>query len=196
MVNPGVSKGDVGIKRVFPRRIRMGREGQSAVFDAFIFFIILISASMFIYIIPNNLIIHNENLLSSQYRHEYVDDTLRAVLRSTIDPTSYVMDGKIHEVSEIDVQRAIQLYMELRFETDHGSTLYELTELRTSIGAAFESAIPSEYEFSVDVTFTKGIYTISELVVGEDTHKTTKYSASFVSALSGSALTIILSIWS
>lgn len=173
---------------------RMGRSGQSAVFDAVIFFIILASASALIYIIPTTIVKQNEDLLLSQYKSEVVDSTLKAVLRSTINSTSFVKNDDRHDIFDIDVHRAIQLYMELKYEMSEGITC-NLTELRTDIGNTFKTAIPPEYEFSLNVTFTKGATSISEIVTGEIAPKSTKYSSSLEVDLSDAILVIVLSIW-
>lgn len=173
---------------------RTRRSGQSAVFDAVIFFLILASASVLIYIIPTTIVKQNEDLLHSHYKREVVDSTLKAVLRSTINSTSFMKNGDKHDVFDIDVHRAIQLYMELRYEMSEGLTC-NLTELRTDIGNAFKTAVPPEYEFSLNVTFTKGANSILEIVAGEIAPKSTKYSSSSESDLGDATLVIILSIW-
>jgi len=175
-------------------RLSSRRSGQSAVFDAVIFFIILASASVLIYIIPTTIVKHNEDLLLSQYKSEVVDSTLKAVLRSTINSTSFSKNNEKYNVFDIDVQRAIQLYIELRYEMSKGLTC-DLAGLRTDIGNAFKTAVPPEYEFSLNITYTKGATYISEIVAGEIAPKSTKYSSSSESDLGNATLVIILSIW-
>ena len=99
------------VTRDVSRRGRMGRQGQSAVFDAFLFFIILTSASILTYIVPGTLARQIEELLSSQYRDELADDTFKAVLKSTINSTSFVKNGEANDVNDVDVMSATAIYM-------------------------------------------------------------------------------------
>lgn len=176
------------------REWRIGRKGQSAVFDAVIFFIILTSASIFIYIVPSNLARQNEELLLSQYRTELVDNTLKAVLKSTMNSTHFEKNGEIMEVNDVDVRSAIHLYMELRYEMGKGLAC-NLTEMMNAIGSAFRTAIPSGYDYSLNATYTKGETSISDIVSGEIAPRTTRYAASSGIDLGSERFLIILSIW-
>jgi hypothetical protein len=172
----------------------MGRKGQSSLFDAILFFLVLTSASIFMYVVPGSLMSQNEELRVSEYRREFVDGTLSAVLGSTIRSTSFVKDRTEHLVFDIDTRQAIQLYMELKYEMIEGS-LCNLTELRRDIDNSFKTAVPPEFEFSVDVRYVKGSIIIEETVSGQDPPKVTKYSSVFEASTGDFEFSIVLSIW-
>jgi hypothetical protein len=175
-------------------RIGIGRQGQSAVFDAFLFFTILTSASILTYIVPNTIANQNQELLSFEYRDELADDTLNAVMKSTINSTSFIKNGDLHSLYDADVLSAIFIYMELKHETKKGAST-DLSNLRNSIEHEFDNAVPGEYRYSLESTYSKGSSAVSDIIAGEEAPKTTK-AASFFEADDGeSILTIIFSIW-
>jgi hypothetical protein len=180
-------------KRALPRR-GIGRRGQSAVFDAFLFFIILTSASILSYIVPSTIAKQNEQLLSSQYRNELADNTLKAVLKSTINATSFVKNGDTHDIYDVDVMSAIAVYMELKYETKKGMVC-DLSDLQDDIEHEFEISVPGEYRYSLESTYSRDSSAISDIIAGEEAPKTTRSSSFFEADDGESVLTIIFSIW-
>jgi hypothetical protein len=182
------------VKRLPKSRRRMDRRGQSAVFDAFLFFMILMVASAITYILPSTIAKQNQELLTSQYRDEFVDDTLKAVLKSTINSTSFKKNGDINNVSDIDVLSAIVIYMELKHEMNAGSS-HDPTDLRMDIEEEFAVAVPDEFNYSVESTYSGGSRVTSEVIAGEEAPRTTKSASSFEVDEGGFNLTITLLIW-
>jgi acyl carrier protein len=182
------------VKTISQSRRGMGKRGQSAVFDAFLFFMILMVASVLTYLVPSTIANHNQELLASQYRDEFVDDTLKAVLRGTINSTSFVKNDDIHYVYDVDVLSAVVIYMELKQEMKTGISCNS-TNLRMDIEEEFAIAVPSEYSYSVESTYSAGSFEISDVIAGEEVPKVTKSASTFEVSDGGNILTITLFIW-
>jgi hypothetical protein len=163
-------------------------------FDAILFFIILISASIFVFIIPSAQSNQSSNILQSQYRNEFVESTLRAVLKSTLDSTSFSNNGARIEIFDSDVQTVIKNCLVLKYETRNDSK-FNLTQMENDIETVFRTTIPSEYEFSVYASYSKASSLISEAVFGSNAPRATKYSASLEFTKGDENYGIMLSVW-
>ena len=184
---PGGMRGD-------RRGIRKDRRGITSVFDSVLAFTILVSASVLIFLIPLSQVAHNEALTASRQRDGFADDTLEAVLKSTLDAASYSKDGSAYELRGMEVRRAVQLYMELSHAASLGAKC-DLAALKGAIVGAFDAALSGFYDYSLDLTYSTPAKSISEELTGRARPAVDSSASGYEVGLGEARLLVVLTIW-
>ena len=131
---------------------RTNKTAQLSLYDALLFFLIIVIASTVIFIasltptsIPETINV-GENI-------RVADNTLNSILVSTINETSYIdnSDGSRIGIYDASVSEAIHHYLKLK--TSGGD--YDLTNLSNSIGVNIELASLEHYYYAFHVVYEK-----------------------------------------
>lgn len=127
------------------RRDRRFKNGQMALVDTLLFFIILSVAAAALFVVAERYI-RNPPPTKFVHETEYAADMLTTALMSTINKTCYVStSGAVLWIYDVSVQRAIEYYLGFYQDAQNmpGS------ELRKSIESKFELAKKLEYHYAV-----------------------------------------------
>jgi len=170
-------------------------KAQMALYDAVLFFIIIMIASTGLYITSLNLIKQTPEYAVQQRGIQDASDILNSVSISTVNETTYTKNGEEYYVYQQTVERTIQIYLEFEY-LNQSTGSYSLHQIKKNITDKFDMGVRDSYNYAVHAAYTNqsetATFFISNSINNISQLPDTRYSA--VRELNSNT-TIALYIW-
>ncbi|MEW5759880.1 MAG: hypothetical protein AB1779_03845 [Candidatus Thermoplasmatota archaeon] len=124
------------------------KSGQITIFDALIFFIIVIIATSVVYYAAVSFIKSSPKHDVSERLHQYTTDVMTSVLLTTINETNFTFSGEKKVIKGASVERLIYTYIDLSI-LNKTSGKYNLDNIRSAINDKFLLGVGETYAYVV-----------------------------------------------